>query len=151
MDKKWIRDGNKKAVVNLRLPELDRKALEIMAGKEDRTLSDMVRVIIHEAMRVRGLTPTGKNSNDLPAREQSILEFIRDYIQKNRFSPSYEEIGAACQISSKSLIPYYLDRLERKGRITKTPNRARSIVLVEQPTTPPAMEMITERCVDTLR
>ncbi|QLQ05532.1 MAG: hypothetical protein HZY76_05160 [Anaerolineae bacterium] len=48
---------------------------------------------------------------NLSDRQQRILEFIRDYLDKRNYPPSIREIGIAAGISSTSVVNYNLDRL----------------------------------------
>ena len=50
--------NQKRSAVHARLTESEYKSLELMAGKERRNLSDMVRVLIVEGARSREIIPT---------------------------------------------------------------------------------------------
>lgn len=62
MGNKWVKDGQKKAALGLRLYELDLKALELMAGAAGLTVSEMARLAIREAAQARGIMPTAEES-----------------------------------------------------------------------------------------
>lgn len=63
-------------------------------------------------------------------RQKEILKFIQDFMAENKYAPSIREIGAACNIESTHGVTCHLQAIEKKGYITRKPNKARSIVLV---------------------
>lgn len=65
----------------------------------------------------------------LTKRQQLILEYILDYIQKEGFPPSIREIGKDFAIGSLRGVTVHLDALERKGYITRA-NTPRSIRVI---------------------
>lgn len=65
----------------------------------------------------------------LTKRQQLILQYIQDYIQKEGFPPSIREIGKDFEIGSLRGVTVHLDALERKGWITRA-NTPRSIRIV---------------------
>ena len=70
------------------------------------------------------------NPNELPTREKSILEFIRQKIWDSGFPPTVREIGEAVGLRSTSTVHNYLKRLELKGAIRKNPDSSRAIEVV---------------------
>ncbi|HTP01205.1 MAG TPA: transcriptional repressor LexA [Anaerolineales bacterium] len=60
-----------------------------------------------------------RKSKGLGERHQRILDFIQDYQRKHKHPPSIREIGESCDISSTSVVNYYLDQLERSGHIER--------------------------------
>jgi repressor LexA len=70
-------------------------------------------------------------ARDLSERQKKILEFIREFIEENRFPPSIREIGETVGISSTSVVKYNLDALERKGFIQRDAEISRGMRLVE--------------------
>lgn len=60
---------------------------------------------------------------------EAIFKFICEYSALYGYGPSLREIATAC-FMSKPNVYRYLDRLERDGRITRDPGRARSINIV---------------------
>ena len=65
----------------------------------------------------------------LTKRQQNILEYILDYIQKEGFPPSIREIGKDFKIGSLRGVTVHLDALERKGYISRA-NTPRSIRVI---------------------
>ena len=69
-------------------------------------------------------------------RQRDFLKFIRKYWADNECSPTYEEIRVALGAKSKASVATVVYRLEGRGYITRIPNLARSIRLVDTPATP---------------
>ncbi|PIS22886.1 repressor LexA [candidate division WWE3 bacterium CG08_land_8_20_14_0_20_40_13] len=65
-------------------------------------------------------------------RQRQILDFIKQYIQKNGFSPTLAEIGKAMGLSSLATVHEHLQALEKKGVIKKFQGAVRGIDLLEQ-------------------
>jgi repressor LexA len=68
-------------------------------------------------------------ARDLSERQEKILDFIREFIDENRFPPTIREIGESVGISSTSVVKYNLDALERKKVIERNPDISRGIRL----------------------
>lgn len=64
-------------------------------------------------------------------RQLLILAFIRAYIDRTGYPPSHEEIRDALGMSTKSLVNYHLECLERAGYLTRARNTPRGIRLDE--------------------
>ncbi len=62
----------------------------------------------------------------LTKRQQSILQFVQEYIEQEGYPPSIREIGAKFGIGSLRGVTVHLDALQRKGYIART-NTPRSI------------------------
>lgn len=69
----------------------------------------------------------------LTERQRAVYEFVRQYINTHRMSPSYEEIRKAFRFRSYNSVQKHLKTLERKGFL-KSPwgNQKRALELVEQ-------------------
>lgn len=65
----------------------------------------------------------------LTKRQQLILQYILDYVQKEGYPPSIREIGRDFQIGSLRGVTVHLDALERKGYISRS-NTPRSIKVI---------------------
>jgi len=63
----------------------------------------------------------------LTPKQKILLDYIKDYIQKNGVSPSYEDIRKKLKLSSLSSVHDYIEVLAKKGYIEKNGNSARSI------------------------
>ena len=60
-----------------------------------------------------------RKSKGLGERHQKILDFIATYQREHKHPPSIREIGEYCDISSTSVVNYYLDQLEKSGHIER--------------------------------
>ena len=65
---------------------------------------------------------------ELTKRQTEILNYLQDYIIQNGYSPTVQEISDKFEISPTSAT-HHIQALERKKRISRTPNIARSIVV----------------------
>ena len=65
---------------------------------------------------------------ELTARQQEVLDFIRQQQQQTGFPPSSREIQVHFGFQSQTAAMNHLRALERKGVINRTPGKARSAV-----------------------
>lgn len=65
----------------------------------------------------------------LTKRQEMILQYILDYVQREGYPPSIREIGRDFDIGSLRGVTVHLDALERKGYISRS-NTPRSIKVV---------------------
>jgi repressor LexA len=63
-------------------------------------------------------------------RQRQIYDFISDFVQKNQYAPSYEEIKQGMGLSSLATVHKHISNLEKKGLLTRDYNRSRSIDLL---------------------
>ena len=71
-------------------------------------------------------------AKDLSPKQQSILRFIRTFIEQHDYPPSIRQIQDACQISSTSVVDYNLKALERLGFIRRDREVSRAIEVLER-------------------
>ncbi|HQL28260.1 MAG TPA: transcriptional repressor LexA [Anaerolineaceae bacterium] len=64
-------------------------------------------------------------------RHKKILAFLEEYQQDKGYPPSIREIGDHTQISSTSVVKYYLNQLEEMGYIERRSNVSRGINLIK--------------------
>jgi len=76
-----------------------------------------------------------RKSKGLGERHQKILNFIEEYQKDHKHPPSIREIGEYCDISSTSVVNYYLDQLEKNGHIERDRKISRGVRLTA-PVTP---------------
>jgi adenine-specific DNA-methyltransferase len=69
-------------------------------------------------------------------RQKEILDFLKKYIAKHSYSPSFEEIAGHFNLSSLSTVHYHLSRLEQSGLISRYDFLPRSIQIEERTDTP---------------
>jgi repressor LexA len=60
-------------------------------------------------------------------RQRQVYDFIHGFVQKNGYSPSFEEIGSGMGLSSLATVHKHISNLEKKGLIKRDYNRSRSI------------------------
>jgi repressor LexA len=65
----------------------------------------------------------------LTRTQANALAFIAHGIAENGLAPSYEEIGVALGLASKSAVHRLVKCLEERGAIRRMPGRARAIEL----------------------
>src|SRR5579863_658916 len=63
-------------------------------------------------------------------RQREVYDFISGFVQKNQYSPSFEEIGEGLGLTSLATVHKHISNLEKKGLLTRDYNRSRSIDLV---------------------
>ena len=66
----------------------------------------------------------------LTRRQREVLNVIQDFINRNRYSPSLEEIGSALGLSSVATVHKHVTHLVEKGLVRRVWNQNRSIELV---------------------
>ena len=62
-------------------------------------------------------------------RTAQILAYIAQYRDEHGYPPSLKEIADGCEISSTSVVRYWLDRLQAAGRLTWQPGQSRTLRL----------------------
>ena len=70
--------------------------------------------------------------NSLTARQQQILDFIRDHLDREGLPPTHEEIAAAFGFSQPRAAGFHLQALAQKGAIELVPGKARAIRLPQR-------------------
>lgn len=73
-----------------------------------------------------------RRTKGLGERQRKILDFLQDYQRKHKHSPSIREIGEHCDISSTSVVNYYLNQLERDGHIERDRRISRGLRITGQ-------------------
>ncbi len=71
-------------------------------------------------------------AKDLSPKQQSILRFIRRFIEEHDYPPSIRQIQDGCRISSTSVVDYNLKKLEGEGYIRRDREVSRAIELLER-------------------
>ena len=72
-----------------------------------------------------------RKNKGLNQRHKDILSCIRQWQEEKGYPPSIREIGAETQISSTSVVNYYLNQLEEMGYIERQANVSRGINLIK--------------------
>ncbi len=60
-------------------------------------------------------------------RQKEVLDFIRNFVERCGYSPSFEEIARGLDLSSLATVHKHISNLERKGLLQRAHNRSRSI------------------------
>jgi repressor LexA len=63
----------------------------------------------------------------LTRRQKEVLDFLSDFIERNRYSPSYEEIAEGLSLNSLATIHKHISALESKGYLRRAFNQSRSL------------------------
>ena len=73
---------------------------------------------------------TGRIKEPLTDRQSVILAAIQDYISENGYPPSIRELGSIVGIKSTNGVSDHLKAIERKGHLTRTDNKSRTLIPV---------------------
>jgi repressor LexA len=73
---------------------------------------------------------------ELSQKQQNILIFIEDFLDRNSYPPTVRDIVNGCLLSSTSLVEYHLNILQEKGYIRRKPEISRGIELCSAHQTP---------------
>ncbi|MGE5605290.1 MAG: transcriptional repressor LexA [Bacteroidota bacterium] len=71
---------------------------------------------------------------ELTARQQEILDYIKKEVQKKGYPPSVREIGEAVGLSSSSSVHAHLEKLEEMGYLRRDPTKPRAIEVLTDDT-----------------
>jgi repressor LexA len=63
-------------------------------------------------------------------RQRQVYDFISEFVQKNQYSPSFDEIRIGIGLNSLATVHKHISNLEKKGLLTRDYNRSRSIDLL---------------------
>jgi repressor LexA len=63
-------------------------------------------------------------------RQREVLDFISGFVQKNSYSPSFEEIARGLDLRSLATVHKHISNLQKKGLLQRLHNRSRSIDVV---------------------
>jgi repressor LexA len=77
----------------------------------------------------------------LTRRQREVLDVVRDFIQRNGYSPSLEEIGRELGLSSVATVHKHVSHLVEKGLVRRVWNQNRSIELADDASRRGAMEL----------
>ena len=80
-----------------------------------------------KSTKVTELPDAPPDGTGLTARQQRILSFLRESIEKRGYPPSIREIGELVGLTSSSSVAHQLRVLEQKGFIKRDPNRPRAL------------------------
>ncbi len=69
----------------------------------------------------------------LTRRQKQVLDFLVTFINRQGYSPSFEEIAGSLNLSSLATVHKHVGNLERKGFVRRAPNQSRSIEVIALP------------------
>jgi len=69
----------------------------------------------------------------LTRKQKRVLDFLISFINRHRYSPSFEEIADGLRLNSIATVHKHLQTLEKKGFIRRGYNQSRSIEIVQLP------------------
>lgn len=67
----------------------------------------------------------------ITARQRDVLDFIESFVEKKRYTPSFQEIANGVGLRSLATVHKHLTNLQRLGFIKRGAHQARTIELVE--------------------
>lgn len=65
-------------------------------------------------------------------RQRQILDFVTQYIQRNGYAPTLQEIADALGVSSLATVHEHLETLQKKGVIKRRSGAVRSLVITDE-------------------
>ena len=63
----------------------------------------------------------------LTKRQKQVLDFLADFVEKNGYSPSYDEIAQALELASLATVHKHVSALEAKHYVRRSFNQSRSL------------------------
>jgi repressor LexA len=60
-------------------------------------------------------------------RQKEVLDFLSNFVQRNGYSPSFEEIARGLGLKSLATVHKHITNLQKKGLLQRAHNRSRSI------------------------
>jgi REP element-mobilizing transposase RayT len=73
------------------------------------------------------------DAKPLTQQQQNVLRFIEEFSTQHGYPPTLREIGEAIGLANVNAVRGHLEALEKKGHITRAPDKARSIQVVRAP------------------
>ena len=74
-------------------------------------------------------------------RQKEVVDFISGFVERNGYSPSFDEIARGLNLKSLATVHKHITNLQKKGLLERAHNRSRSIDILP----PHARERQTER------
>ena len=68
----------------------------------------------------------------LTRKQKELFDYLKDYINSNQISPSFEEMKEAVNLKSKSGIHRLITSLEQRGFIKRLKHKARAMEIIEK-------------------
>jgi repressor LexA len=68
----------------------------------------------------------------LTRRQKELMDFLADFINKNGYSPSYEEIANGLKLASLATVHKHIQALQAKNYLRRSFNHSRSLEIAER-------------------
>src|SRR5882757_6311771 len=68
----------------------------------------------------------------LTRRQKEVMDFLSNFIERNGYSPSYEEIAAGLGLASLATVHKHIQALEGKQYLRRSYNHSRSLEVGER-------------------
>lgn len=68
----------------------------------------------------------------LTKRQKQFFEYIKKYIEKKDYAPSFEDIRKHFRLASRSTVHHHVETMEKKGYLNKLGSRARAIEIIKK-------------------
>src|ERR1700734_4559197 len=72
------------------------------------------------------------NAMALTRRQKEVMDFLADFIDRNGYSPSYEEIASGLGLASLATVHKHIQALESKQYVRRSYNHSRSLEVAER-------------------
>ncbi len=86
-------------------------------------------------------TPNSSQTLALTRRQRQVFDYISEFVAKEGYSPSLEEIAAAFDLSSVATVHKHVKHLVDKGYLRKAWNRSRSVEPVPAEESVPSIQL----------
>jgi len=86
--------------------------------------------VLDTSLFIRHIRASGRTKMALTKRQRQVYDFIANFVARQGYSPSFEEIGAGLGLSSLATVHKHVSNLEEKGLLRRDFNRSRSIDLL---------------------
>lgn len=86
----------------------------------------------------------------ITAKQNAILEYIKECVLKKGYPPSVREICEAVHLKSTSSVHSHLETLEEKGYIRRDPTKPRTIEIIDEEFNPSRRELYSVPLVGTV-
>ena len=86
----------------------------------------------------------------ITAKQQEILEYIKEMILKKGYPPSVREICEAVSLKSTSSVHSHLETLEKNGYIRRDPTKPRTIEIIDDSFNLPRREVVNVPLIGTV-
>jgi len=76
-------------------------------------------------------------------RQKEVLDFLESFLERNGYSPSFEEIARGLELKSLATVHKHISNLQKKGLLDRERNRSRSIDVTPERARPRMAERVS--------